>query len=88
MRNIVSLHVTPCKSAGNLKFSFVKKRSDRYNFRFMPVSSIFCWLVLAISVLLYDRNHFPKPFISAEIRQTVSYMSRLVKVQEIYNSVL
>ena len=32
MRNTISLHVTPCKSAGNLQFSFVKKRSDRNNF--------------------------------------------------------
>ena len=32
MENTVSLHVTPFKSAGNLEFSFVKKRSDRYNF--------------------------------------------------------
>ena len=38
----------------------------------MPVSSIFCWLVLTISVLFYDRNHFPKPIISAEIGKTVS----------------
>ena len=28
----VFLHVTPCKGAGNLQFSFVKKRPDRYNF--------------------------------------------------------
>ena len=28
----VFLHVTRCKGAGNLQFSFVKKRSDRYNF--------------------------------------------------------
>ena len=32
MRNIVSLHVTRCNGAGNLQFSFVRKRSDRYIF--------------------------------------------------------
>ena len=32
IRKTVSLHVTSCKGAGNLQFSFVKKRSDRYNF--------------------------------------------------------
>ena len=28
----VFLPFTPCKSAGNLQCSFVKKRSNRYNF--------------------------------------------------------
>ena len=33
IRKTVSLiHVTSCKGAGNLQFSFVKERSDRYNF--------------------------------------------------------
>ena len=61
----VSLHVTPCKGAGNLQFSFVKNRQTAVTFqRFMPVSSIFCWLVLAIWVLFYDRNNFRTAFIS------------------------
>ena len=32
MQKTVFLHVRPCKGAGNLQFSFVKKRCDRYNF--------------------------------------------------------
>ena len=32
LSTLFNLLLCPCKGAGNLQFSFVKKRSDRYNF--------------------------------------------------------
>ena len=58
MRNTVSLHVTPCKSAGNLQFSFVKKRSDRYNFPsiYASVLNILLACTSRISIISWQKS--------------------------------
>ena len=58
MRNIVSLHVTRCKGAGNLQFSFVKKRSDRYIFPTINASVLNILLACAsrISIISWKKS--------------------------------
>ena len=75
MRNIVSLHVTPCKGAGNLQFSFVRKRSDRYIFPTINASVLNILLACASrKSIIYWQKSLSLAFHNGRIMQKTVFL--------------